>query len=420
MMVFLAPISVSPLIDDGVAVLERRRSGKLFDAIGGQELFDPAGELGDDLVLALGHRGVVDLGAADGDAELFRVTDVGESLGGSDERLGRDAAEVQARPAVAFPFDDSDGGAELRGADGGGIAAGAGADDYDVILVHSPLSSSFDLMLLMKRAAMAPSTRRWSDDSVIFMMGRTTIASPRTTGFLIVLDTARIADSPGLMMAVKFSTSSMPMLEMVNGRSAHVVGAEATGARLFDERLRALAQFGKRQRVGVANNRDNQALVEVHRDAEMHPAIPAHAPAVGRAVDGGVFLQRQDGGAGDEVGDGIAGAAGIEAGANRDDLGHVDFDGDVEVRRGDHAMGETLGDDLAHLAHRLRLLGDRPLDVGDFEALRSVFRPQGDEVEVFLGRQRLGGRADAQVLIVVGLEIGLDVTLDDAAFRTAA
>ncbi len=41
------------------------------------------------------------------------------------------------------------------------------------------------------------------------------MSSPRTTGFLIVLDTARIADSPGLMIAVKFSTSSMPMFEMV-------------------------------------------------------------------------------------------------------------------------------------------------------------------------------------------------------------
>ena len=46
------------------------------------------------------------------------------------------------------------------------------------------------------------------------MIGRTTIASSRTTGFLTVLDTARIADSPGLMIAVKFSTSSMPMLEI--------------------------------------------------------------------------------------------------------------------------------------------------------------------------------------------------------------
>ena len=49
-----------------------------------------------------------------------------------DQRLGGDAAPVQAGAAELFLFDDGDGRAELRGADGGGIAARAGADDYDV------------------------------------------------------------------------------------------------------------------------------------------------------------------------------------------------------------------------------------------------------------------------------------------------
>ena len=48
------------------------------------------------------------------------------------------------------------------------------------------------------------------------MMERTTTLSSRTTGFLNVLETARIADSPGLMIAVKFSTSSMPILDIEN------------------------------------------------------------------------------------------------------------------------------------------------------------------------------------------------------------
>ena len=47
------------------------------------------------------------------------------------------------------------------------------------------------------------------------MMERTTTLSSRTTAFFSVLDTARMALSPGLMIAVKFSTSSMPMLEIV-------------------------------------------------------------------------------------------------------------------------------------------------------------------------------------------------------------
>ena len=68
----------------------------------------------------------------------------------------------------------------------------------------------------MKPAAVAPSTRRWSDDKVIFIIDLIQISSSRTTGFLIILDTASIAASPGLIMAVKFSTSSIPMLDIVN------------------------------------------------------------------------------------------------------------------------------------------------------------------------------------------------------------
>ena len=145
---------------DRLAILERGRARELLDAVGGQQLLHAAAKLVDDLVLATDHRRVIEGRAADRDAERRGVADMGEGLGRGDQRLGRDAAVVQARPAEAVPLDDGDGRAELRGADGGGIAAGSRADDYDVKALHSPLSSSLVLMLLMKRAAVAPSIRR--------------------------------------------------------------------------------------------------------------------------------------------------------------------------------------------------------------------------------------------------------------------
>ena len=145
---------------DRLAIRERGRARELLDAIGGQELLHPAAKLVDDLVLATDHRRIVEGRAADGDAERRGVADMGEGLGRGDQRLGRDAAEVQARPAQSLALDDGDGRAELRGANGGGIAARPRADDYDVKALHNPLSSSLFLMLLMKRAAVAPSIKR--------------------------------------------------------------------------------------------------------------------------------------------------------------------------------------------------------------------------------------------------------------------
>jgi hypothetical protein len=67
------------------------------------------------------------------DAEGLGVVgeDVGD-LGVADERLGRDAAHVEAHPTPVLLLDDRGGEPELRGADGGHVAAGSGADDDDV------------------------------------------------------------------------------------------------------------------------------------------------------------------------------------------------------------------------------------------------------------------------------------------------
>ena len=92
-----------------------------------------------------------------------------------------------------------------------------------------------------------------------------------------MLDTARIADSPGLMIAVKFSTSSMPMFEMVKVEPLISSGARPPARALSMSCFGARAELGHRHLVGVADDRDDQTLIEVDRDAQMHAAMPADA-----------------------------------------------------------------------------------------------------------------------------------------------
>ena len=83
------------------------------------------------------HDGIIHRRALDGDAERLGVLDPGERIGGGDERLGGDATPVQAGAAELFLFHDRDRGAQLGGANRGGITARAGANDYDIKRFHS-------------------------------------------------------------------------------------------------------------------------------------------------------------------------------------------------------------------------------------------------------------------------------------------
>ncbi len=82
------------------------------------------------------------------------------------QRLGRDAAPVEADAAEPLALDDRDLEAELRGADRGDIAAGAAAEDGEVEgLAHASMPSGFStnpLNALMNWAPTAPSIARWS------------------------------------------------------------------------------------------------------------------------------------------------------------------------------------------------------------------------------------------------------------------
>ena len=59
-------------------------------------------------------------------------------FGVAQQRLGRDAADVEADSAPVLRFDDRGVQAELRGANSRDISAGAGPEDDDVIVGHGP------------------------------------------------------------------------------------------------------------------------------------------------------------------------------------------------------------------------------------------------------------------------------------------
>lgn len=79
--------------------------------------------------------------------------------------------------------------------------------------------SKYPLNAVIHLAAMAPSTVRWSELSVTFIMF--TVLNPRSssgagTRVGAVVPTARMQDWGGLMMAVKWEISNMPRLDTVN------------------------------------------------------------------------------------------------------------------------------------------------------------------------------------------------------------
>ena len=93
-----------------------------------QELCAPP-ELVHHRLLALQHRGPIDLHAVGLEAEHTGGANLVRQLGGMEEGLGRNAAPMQAGATDLLLLDDRDLEPQLGSTDGADISGGAAADD---------------------------------------------------------------------------------------------------------------------------------------------------------------------------------------------------------------------------------------------------------------------------------------------------
>ena len=114
---------------------ERRLAVGELDAVRFEERLDAADVGVDDVVLELRDAFAVDFGARDLEADRVGVFDVADHLADVQQRLGRDAAPVQADAADLVAIEADDLLAELAEPDRGVIAAGPRADDDGIELV---------------------------------------------------------------------------------------------------------------------------------------------------------------------------------------------------------------------------------------------------------------------------------------------
>jgi hypothetical protein len=117
---------------------------------------------------ALDHRRRIVADLAGREPIILGVLQVMENLRRTQQRLGRDAAPIEANAAQIFALDDGRRKAKLRGADGGDVSAGAGTDDDDVEICishvrYTSIITGFSISALnapMSCAPSAPSTER--------------------------------------------------------------------------------------------------------------------------------------------------------------------------------------------------------------------------------------------------------------------
>ena len=111
------------------------RADNRVDLVLLEQEFDALDVAADPLVLERHHRGKIELRRCHADAQLGEaVPGLVEQLGGMQQRLGRNAADIEAGAAEGRALlDHGDLQAELRRADGADIAAGAAADDDEIV-----------------------------------------------------------------------------------------------------------------------------------------------------------------------------------------------------------------------------------------------------------------------------------------------
>ena len=95
---------------------------------------DAVGVLGDDVVLALLHLGIIEARILAQDAVFFGVLEVLPHIGGVEQRLGGNASHQEAGSAeFGLVFDEGGFQSVLAGADGCGVAAGTTPNDNQIV-----------------------------------------------------------------------------------------------------------------------------------------------------------------------------------------------------------------------------------------------------------------------------------------------
>src|ERR1035437_2603770 len=127
-----------------------------------------------------------------------------------------------------------------------------------------------------------------------------------------------------------------------------------TGA--FAEVGDAALQSEEVELVGVLENGDDESPIERNGDAGVDVLVVADAIAFERAVDDGILLQGDDGGAHKERHEGTPRAvalleAAFDLVSQIDDASHVHLEHAVDVSAGAARFDHALRNDLAHLGH---------------------------------------------------------------------
>src|SRR3954453_9829594 len=128
--------AVGALDAQHVRLRELRHAGDDLDLALLREAREPVREPRDDRLLPRPEPVDVDLRLAERDALALGLLGLGDDPRDVQQRLGRDAADVEAHAAEALvALDQDDLQTEVGGAEGGGVAARAGAEDDDVGVV---------------------------------------------------------------------------------------------------------------------------------------------------------------------------------------------------------------------------------------------------------------------------------------------
>ena len=164
---------------------------------------------------------------AEGDAAVRGFPRRGDQVRGVQQRLGRDAAAVQADAAEPLlALDEDDFLALVRRVERRGVSARAGADDHDfsfdwfhiesfvVSQLHSA-SVNFSnacTRSTMNRAALPPSITRWSYDSASGSISRGLDLAVAHHGFSAPRPRPRMATSGLLMIGVKCAAADAALV----------------------------------------------------------------------------------------------------------------------------------------------------------------------------------------------------------------